>query len=197
MSAKKPNLPRWLQRTEAEVAEEQKTQAERQAGFTRAKLTEGERLIQRGVLLEETARGNIAAGAGDDALAQLAEGLALQGRYEEAAMRHPDEAMRTEYQRISQAIEMDDSEKCACLDDETEGLTITPRYSERMVFSTKHGAAVSLITCRKCGHSNARPARSRLLVQNAAMNTNLATVRGTARLGVSDAQILKKSNAGT
>jgi len=202
--SKKFDFPKWLQRSEEEVAAEQKIQAERQAGFTRAHLTEGERLVQHGVLLEETARGNLAAGAGDDAKAQLAEGLSLQGRFDEAATHHPDKVMRAEYRRVQQAIERPDDEKCACPDEErtvsTGGekveLSITPRYSEKTVFSIPHGGAVQLITCRKCEHANARAPRSRLLTQSAAMSQNLAMARGQTERGrLSDIQILRKSNA--
>ena len=183
------NLPKWLQRTDAELAEEATTQAERRAGHSRAHLTDAERLVSRGALLEETARGNLAAGM--DASAQLAEALAMQGRYGEAAEIHPNKMVRADYRRIIDAIHLDDDEKCNCPDTETEDLTITPRFNERTVFSQRHGTAVALITCVKCGHTNARPPRSRLLLNQAATSQNIAAVKGNQR-GVSDAQLLRK-----
>lgn len=183
-------LPKWLQRTEAELVEEARTQEQRRAGHTRAHLTDAERLVSRGALLEETARGNLAAGD-TTATAQLAEALAMQGRYAEAAEHHPDEKMKQDYLSIQAAIEMDDEERCDCPDTETDELTITPRFNARSVFSAKHGDTVALVTCSKCGHVNARPARSRLLSQQAAMNQNLAAVKSNQR-GVRDDQLLKK-----
>lgn len=185
------NLPKWLHKTDAELAEEAKIQDERRAGHTRAHLTDAERLVSRGALLEETARGNLVAGM--DASAQLAEALAMQGRYGEAAEIHPNKMVRADYRQIIDAIEMDDEEKCNCPDTETEELTITPRFNERTVFSQRHGGAVALVTCVKCGHQNARPVKSRLLLNQAATNQNIAAVKGNQR-GVSDAQILRKSD---
>lgn len=185
------------------IAEDLRLQEIRQAGFSRARLTEAERLVQQGSLIEETARGNIIAAEGDEEAlqmhrSQLAHGLALQGRYGEAAQHHPDEAMRADYVRIADAIQRPDDEKCDCPDDETDTLTITPRFSERTVMSVRHGGAVQLVTCRKCGHTNARPARSRLLVQSAAMNQNLAMAKGQSERGrIPDAVALKKPDAGT
>lgn len=184
------NLPKYLQKTDAEIATEAEVQEQRRAGFTRAHLTEAEALVSRGALLEQTARGNLAAGT--DATPQLAEALAMQGRYREAAEHHPDAKMKQHYQQIDAAIELDDDARCNCPDTETEDLTITPRYNVQTIFSAKHGGTVALVKCVKCGHLNARPARSRLLNQQAAINQNTAAIKGGR--GVSDAQILRKSN---
>ena len=181
------NLPKWLQKTDAELSEEVKVQDERRAGFTRAHLTEAERLVSHGALLEETARGNLAAGS-PDAQAQLAEALAMQGRYGEAIEHHPNKTMRARYREIVDAIQMDDEEKCDCPDTETEELTITPRYSERAIYSSRHKGAVALVRCVKCGHLNARPPRSRLLLNQSALNQNLVAAKNGTR-GVSDAQL--------
>jgi hypothetical protein len=106
--------------------------------------------------------------------------------------------MQARYRDIAQAIDRDDDERCNCPDDEVDTLTITPRFSERTIFSVKHHGTVELVRCRKCGHLNARPARARLLTQHAAMNTNLAVAKGgTERGRVSDVVVLRKPNAGT
>lgn len=182
--------PKWLQRTDAELAEEARVQNERRAGNTRAHLTDAERLVSRGALLEQTARGNLAAGS-PDAMAQLAEALAMQGRYGEAAEQHPNKMSSARYREIADAIQLNDEEKCDCPDTETEELTITPRFSEGTIYSSRHKGAVELVRCSKCGHLNARPSRSRLLLNQSAMNQNLAAIKSGGR-GTSDAQLLKK-----
>jgi hypothetical protein len=187
--------PKWLERSEAELAAEEETQALRRAAHTRARLTEEERLVSRGALLEQTARGNLDAAGGNVELVarekeNLAVALAMQGRFTEAAKIHPDKLMRQHFKDIESAIEMDDAEKCDCKDftgtvDGVE-IAVTPRYSARTVYSTKHGEAVQLITCARCGHMNARKPRGRLLL--ASQNT------GTGRQ-LRDSQILH-ANAG-
>lgn len=184
------NLPKWLNRSDAELAEEARVQDERRAGNTRAHLTDAERLVSRGALLEQAARGNLAAGS-PDAMAQLAEALAMQGRYGEAAEHHPDPETANYYRRIVDAIERDDDERCGCADTETEELTITPRFNAKTIYSQKHRNAVALIQCVKCGDLNARLPKNRLLLNQSAMSTNIAAVKGGGR-GTSDAQLLKK-----
>lgn len=186
-------FPKWLERTKAEVAEEAKVQELRRASFGRAHKTREEELVGRGALLEETARGNLAAGDSDVSLAQLSEALSMQGRYAEAAEHAPDPEMKAHFEAITAAIEMPDGEKCSCPDltgtvDGVE-VAITPRFAAKEIFSQKHGKVVSLITCAKCGHLNAREPKSRLLIQNAAMQQNRAVAgpRGLIR----DSELLK------
>lgn len=186
------NLPKWLERTEAEVAEEQKVQELRRASFGRGHLTPEELLVGRGALLEETARANLAAGESSVSEVQLAEAFAMQGRFTEAAEVAPIPELKERFEAINTAIEMDDEEKCDCPD--TTGtvdgveITITPRFAAREVFSQKHGKVVSLITCVRCGHVNAREPRSRLLLSQGNQNrAAAATGRGMVR----DSQILK------
>lgn len=189
------NLPKFLERTDEELAEEAKVQEIRRASFSRAKLTPEERLVGRGALLEETARGNLAAGDSEISETQLSEALAMQGRYIEAAKHAPIPEMKEHYEAISAAIEMDDDEKCPCEDIEgnVEGvdISITPRFTAKEVFSQRHGKAVSLIRCVKCGDTNAREPRSRLLTQNATSRQNVAAANGGGRGMVRDSQLLK------
>jgi len=183
----------WLKGT----PEQQQAEAERQAlalaSHTRAHLTEAERLIGRGQLLERTARLNLESATDDTrelALSQLADALAMQGRYQEAAAYHPNEERQEYFENLITALEMPDDEKCECADSEAKlngvDLEITPRFEATRIFSPIHNDVVSLVTCAKCGHQNAREARSRLLPQQAALNQAEAGRRKV----LSDAQVL-------
>jgi len=157
---RKFNHPVWLTGTE----EQQKAEAERQALalaiHSRAKMTEAERLVGRGKLLEETARGN-------NAKDQLADALAMQGRFKEAAETHTDKHRRKYFREIVKALEMSDDAKCNCKDEKAkfgkDEIALTPRFERDRIFSPIHNEVVSLVECSKCGHKNARPLRSRLL----------------------------------
>jgi hypothetical protein len=184
--------------------EQQKAESERQAqamaAHSRARMTEAERLVGRGALLEQTARGNLEQSFGVKgkeeerrlAKSQLAESLAMQGRYAEAAEVHPDKEQRKYYRDIAVAIEKPDDEKCDCGDrrakmNDTE-LSITPRFERARIFSPVHNDVVSLVECSKCGHWNARPLRSRLLKHNDA----LAMSEGAKKPVLSDPQVLNR-----
>ena len=184
-------FPVWLVGSE----EEQKAEAERQrlakASFTRARLTESERLIGRGRLLEMTARQNLARAGERDTLpkTQLAEALAMQGRYVEAAETHPDPDRKSHFENIVRALEMDDSEKCNCEDTQAKvngvELSLTPRFESARIFSPVHNKVVSVIICSKCGHMNAREAKSRLLPQQAALSQS----ESVKKVVLNDAQL--------
>lgn len=192
-------IPQWLQRTPEEEAEEQQVQELRRAGFGRARKTPEEESVSRGALLEETARGNLNAAVGDEEatqfhLAQLAYALSLQGRYAEAVEHEPNATMKAHYQSTINAIEMDDSKKCDCPD--TAGkignvdISITPRFTAREVFSSKHGRTVSVVTCSKCGHKNARVPNSRIPIRDSALKQNIGAVSGRGL--IADVQLLRK-----
>lgn len=171
--AKAHNFPVWLAGTVEEQAAERERQRLAMASFTRAHLTEAERLVGRGRLLEMTARHNLTNSDNALAVGQLADALAMQGRYVEAAEIHPDEARTAYFEKTVRALEMDDEEKCNCPDDKTKmngvDLSLTPRFEESKIFSPLHNDVVSVIVCRKCGHTNARKAKSRLLPQQSAL----------------------------
>lgn len=196
MTAKSFQFEVWLQGTEAQQQAERERQALALAAHSRAKLSESERLIGRGALLEATARANLEQSAGVDKEArilaqnQLADALAMQGRYSEAAETHNDKHRRKHFRDIGKALEMDDNEKCKCPDTKAKidgaELSITPRFEQARIFSPVHNDLVSLVRCRKCGHLNARPLRSRLLKHNAALNESERAKRPVQ----SDAQVL-------
>ena len=173
-------FPVWLKGSPEEQAAETQRQDLLRASFTRAHLTEAERLVGRGTLLEATARGNLEQSAGKDKKArilaenQLADALAMKGEFAEAAEVHNDAARRKYFREIGAAIEMDDEAKCNCPDSTAKmgdvDLSITPRFERGRIFSPAHGQVVSLIECQRCGHQNARAPRSRLLPMNATRN---------------------------
>lgn len=194
MAKKSFNFPVWLQGSPEEQEAEAQRQATLRASFSRARLTEAEQLIGRGHLLEETARGNIEAARGKDAEArvlaenQLAEALAMQGKFSEAAETHHDVIKRAEFRAVGKALELDDAEKCDC-PDLADGLT--PRFERKRIFSPIHQQVVSVVECQTCGHVNARPITSRLLAKNTAMNRNHQMVRANKAGSIDDAQLAR------
>ena len=188
-------FPVWLKGSPQEIAAEAERQALALAIHGRGHLSEAERLLGRGALLEQTARQNLEASGRNKharilAESQLADALAMQGKFAEAAEIHPDPE-RTEYfVSVVAALEMDDEEKCDCADLKAKmndvELTITPRHEKARIFSPLHNDIVSLVVCQTCGHANARPLRSRLLKSNAALNQ----AEKTGQTVLSDAQVL-------
>lgn len=217
---KKFNFPSYLSRTDAEIEQERLTQEQRRAGYSRATLTREEEMISRGELLERTARGNLDAIQKDkeywsegirlmgheltraeelaiqenEELERLAQALALQGRFTEAATHSVEQ--KDHYLGIVNAIAMDDSIKCDCPD--TKGkigeqeVSITPRYVAKEVYSINHKKVVSLVVCNSCGHANARVPSSRIPLSQSAMANNLAVAKaGTSRGLIRDVDLLK------
>lgn len=176
----KAGLPSYLVMTPEKVEEEKKVQELRRASFTRSRLTEEERLVARGCQFEEIARANIETmeakreqgfthrawgGATLDMLEeqeiQLAHGLEMQGRYEDAAVVHPHKREQARLRKIEEAINKDDDTFCDCPptvatlgDAEIE---VTPFYEVKKIYSRKHSRLVSLVACSKCPDLNATP----------------------------------------
>lgn len=194
---KKFNHPAWLTGT----PEEQKAEAERQAlalaSHGRGHLSEAERLIGRGKLLEETAKGNLEQADSDEtrtlAENQLADAMAMSGQYADAAAIHNDPARREYFEEIVKALEMPDDEKCNCADSTAKidnvDIAITPRFEKARIFSPLHNDLVSLVVCQFCGHANARELKSRLLKHNDARAHNESAVKGRGM--ISDAEVLR------
>jgi hypothetical protein len=187
-------FPIWLKGSEEEQAAESERQALARAFHSRAKLSDAERMVGRGQLLETTARANIEAGGGELAMQQLADALAMQGRFVEAAETHPDPDRKLYFEKVVAALEMSDDEKCPCKDTRVKfgerEAAVTPRFERGKIYSPIHNGIVSLVECSKCGHVNARPLRSRLLPQQAALSQNEATARGKGRAMKTDAEVL-------
>lgn len=195
VTAKTFDFPVWLKGTPEQQAAESQRQDLLRASFTRARQTESERLIGRGALLEATARGNLEAAGGNEearilAQSQMADAIAMQGRFSEAAGIHPDPVRQEHFQNIVAAIQMPDDEKCDCEDTKSQigdsKIAITPRFERAVIYSPVHQGTVSLVECSVCHHMNARPLRSRLLPMQAALSQSEAMKRPM----LSDAQVL-------
>ncbi len=156
------NHPVWLTGSKAEQQAEAQRQEIARASFTRAKLTDAERLIGRGRLIEETARGNLAEAkkarskaARIHAENQLADGLAMQGKYPEAVETHNDPKRRKHFRKIIKAIEKSDNARCQCRS-KREKAAGAIEHPSALVFSPKHGRIVQLVECLGCGDLNAK-----------------------------------------
>jgi hypothetical protein len=201
--AKTFEFPVWLKGSPEQQAADAEAQEIARASFGRGHLSEAERLVGRGKLLEATARGNLKASGRHKeprklAESQLADALAMQGKYSEAAETHPDPERTKYFQRIIAALEMPDDKKCHCKDTtakiDDQNIAVTPRFERAKIFSPIHRELVSLVECSKCGHLNARPLRSRLLKHNDAIAQNEAAMSNKNARLISDVQVL---NAGT
>jgi len=164
-------------------AEDARLQEIRRASFTRGRLTEAEKMVARGIALQEIAQRNLELVEKNRAehLAtprhkrrkgkvvgelnsqrrhaerQLAEGLHLVGRHREASEVHPDKVMKEHYTEVAEAIDRDDEDECSCPPQEFNGQKIDHIRPARMVYSEKHNDLVVMERCVKCRLANARP----------------------------------------
>ena len=131
----------------------------------------GELRVLMGRGREEAARATLAVLASDGlpddhervmaAMAQLAEGLALQGRYLEASAVEPTDALTLRYVGINAAIWGDDVAECDCPKTVSDprgpnGTTIDipTRHIEEVIYSEKHGREMPIVRCVLCGEIN-------------------------------------------
>lgn len=191
-------LPGYLKRPQGEVKADKAAMKLRAASFTRARLTEEERVIAEGAKLEAIARANIElqeglrseghnvstrGGANLEMLGQerfrLAQGLELQGRYEEAATAHPHKRERARLLKVVEAIAKPDGDHCKCPADTADvpGKIGEPHYEVKRIYSRPHRRMVSLVGCRKCPGLNATPTPPEALAKT------LAAVNGSQRTG--------------
>lgn len=105
----------------------------------------------------------------ENALGQLAEAVADQGYFTDAAKIHPNPARQEQYAAIAAAVERDDDDPpCNCpiehkLDQQTNRQVLEPiQIVQKMVYSQKHRKLMPLIKCVKCGDMNVRPATEAL-----------------------------------
>lgn len=170
------------ERTPQQKAEDDETQRLLRASHTRAKLTDAERVVSRGVILEAIARENITrmeavraagrnrsadGGATLEMLAEektrLAHALQLQGKYTDAADVHPLLTRATELRKVQEAIERPESEKCNCAPDRIllNGVEqeVGCEFTVREIYSPRDRQMVALVGCKKCPDLNTRPLR--------------------------------------
>lgn len=103
------------------------------------------------------------------AKAQLAEALAMQGDFQTAAKLHPSPDHAAHFQKIAEAIDLDDdAPPCDCpiethqIEGSARPLIVPSEIIREMVFSKKHNKLMPLVECVKCGHANVQPAPQEL-----------------------------------
>lgn len=159
------NLPPFLQRTPEQIADEEaRQQIARDLHLKGARQTPAEMRIGQAMLAEEAIRKNldlIDPEAQPDVYREteimLAESLAEQGRYTEAAEIDP------QWESMVEAIERPDDEFCDCPEDgvqtrNAQGAVTIP--VPKLFIATevlKEGQLVPLVVCAKCGQMNATP----------------------------------------
>lgn len=91
-------------------------------------------------------------------LSRLAEALALQGRFDEAAHSEPDVHKTNHYEKLHAAVFADDTVWCDCPKTETlpSGEKREVRQSLGKIYSQKHNSEKYLIVCSKCNFYNVR-----------------------------------------
>ena len=128
-----------------------------------------ERRLQTAKAREETARGSLQAMlAGNVSVERLnpqrdrvAEALAMQGKYHDAALEAASPEAKKRYAEIHAAVWRDDEESCECPETTADprgakGQTIQlpTTYAEEIVYSEKHGREMPLVRCSLCGDAN-------------------------------------------
>lgn len=92
------------------------------------------------------------------ARARLADALAEQGRYDEAAVASPSPEQQAEYRAMWEAVWRDDTESCACVPFLEGNLSLTHDHVAIEVISQKHNSKLMpAIRCNACGFTNVRP----------------------------------------
>ena len=112
------------------------------------------------------------------ARSRLAEALALQGRYHEAAEVEPDKDKRAHYEMMWSAVWRVDTEECECQPGEHEEID-THDFIAEEVISQKHGnALMPAIKCNSCGFQNVKPLTHELQQQQRARSQVAAVLHG-------------------
>lgn len=105
---------------------------------------------------------------------RLAEALAAQGKFIEAARHAPTKEMRAFYLQIDEAIWKDDEDLCGCPAEVRvvgQDRIILPKFRVvREVFSLKHCAAMNLLECNACANWNVRSLTEDLMKLQKAVN---------------------------
>lgn len=158
------DVEKVLTLTPEEIEELQKEQ-QLKLYRSRAILSPQERRIGRGIELEQH---YIQVGKPDG----IAEALALQGKYKEAAETAITPERKAEYNEIAAAVDADDAD-CACDNfTETKEHLLYNQYIEFTGYSKKHGRDMPFIRCRICGKLNAKPTPDFLAKQLAHQDTD-------------------------
>lgn len=159
------DVRRLLNKTPEEAEELQKAQA-LQLYRSRARLSPEERTIGRGIELERHYR---IVNKPDG----LAEALAMQGKYAEAAAVAVSPAYKKDFQEMATAVDSADTD-CTCdSHKETKDYLIPNQYVERYSYSQKHRRMMPFVRCTVCKTLNARPMPEHLVKQRAIRHSSL------------------------
>jgi hypothetical protein len=154
-------LPSFLNRTPEQIRDEQhRQQMLRDLHLKGASQTPAEQRIARAMMAEDAIRKNLALLLpGSDAHRateiELAEVLAEQGKFREAA------AINPEFEKFVTAVDRPDDEFCDCPPDtaqgrNAQGAVTVPVPNTFVAYEVpKDGKIVPLVQCAKCGHLNA------------------------------------------
>lgn len=159
-------LPTFLQRTPEQMAAEQERQKVlRDLHLKGATQTPAEQKLAHAMLREKAIRANLEqitdANLRRDTELELADSLAEQGRFREAATIDP------QFQEMVEAVDRDDDDFCHCPEDSVQSrnaqgavtIPIPKHFVVGEVFSEKAGKIVPLVKCAKCGTLNATESR--------------------------------------
>jgi hypothetical protein len=92
------------------------------------------------------------------ARSRLAEALACQGRYDEAAATECDKEKKAHYRMMWKAVWCDDDHTCPCVPFVDGELSLTHDHVAEEVISQKHGNKIMpAVRCNACGSTNVRP----------------------------------------
>jgi hypothetical protein len=126
---------------------------------------------------EQAVRGNLAVlqleNVTDERLTraqgQLAESLAAQGKFLEAAAVAPTNELVARYSAIHDAVHRPDTDACDCPETVTDprgangtSIELPNSFVEEMVYSEERGHERPLVRCLSCGDLNAKPAPAAL-----------------------------------
>lgn len=153
-------LPDFLKLSEDDLEREKQRQDRLRRDFnSRVKQSPVQEEMARAMILEESLRTSHTS-AGDDIrnhiADRLADNLAAQGKFAEAATTASDESLRTFYKKAAEAIY--GNSECAC-DGKIESIGQTriqlPKYRVlKEIYSLKSGQFGFLVECNTCGQWN-------------------------------------------
>lgn len=171
-------IPIWLRRTPEQLAQDRAYQDQlRQAqGPGRRANPLEQRLIRAAAIKRSTTaqlehlrrRRNPNPLHIETAQAQLAEALAMEGNYADAAALHPDPPHAERFQMIAEAIERDDEAHCECpieqkIDPGTnQPVMMAPNRIDEFVVSHKHNRRLMPLVICQCGDANVKAAPTHL-----------------------------------
>lgn len=153
-------LPDFLQLSDDDLEREKQRQDRLRRDFnSRVKQAPVQEEMARAMILEEslqTSLTNADADIRDHIADRLADNLAAQGRFVEAATTASNEDLRTFYKKAAEAIY--DNSECAC-DGKIESVGQTriqlPKYRVlKEIYSLKSGQFGFLVECNACGQWN-------------------------------------------